>query len=95
MNKSVRWGLLLTIVIIIYLLISGNRGLWNLYQLHQEKVKLITEVKHLDSDILQNQIEYKSFGKNNSSLEKQAREDLNLIKPGEIEYKFTSSDRGH
>ncbi len=92
MNRPIRWGMLFTIGIIAYLLVSGNRGIWNLYQMHDEKVKLKLDVQNLETEILRNQMEYKSFGKSNSSFEKQAREDLNLIKPGEIEYKFASSN---
>jgi cell division protein FtsB len=91
MNRSSKWGQALTIGVIAYLLISGNRGLWHLYQLHQEKKFLSVEINQLKSEISRNQAEYQSLGKNATSLEKQAREELNLIKPGEMVYKFAPS----
>lgn len=77
---------------VVYLVFSGNRGLWNLYKLHQEKRYLSEQVSQLRSEIVRYQAEYQTFEKNPSVLEKQAREELNLIKPGEIVYKFTKID---
>lgn len=77
---------------LLYLVFSGNRGLWNLYQLHQEKQNLSGQVDQLKSEINRYQIEYQDFQRNPSVLEKQAREELNLVKPGEVVYKFTEAD---
>lgn len=76
----------------VYLLFSGNRGLWNLYKLHQEKKNLSEKVFQLKNQINQYQEEYQSFSKSNLTLEKQAREELNLVKPGELVYKFSKND---
>ena len=93
MNQSKRWGQIIAFGIITYLLIGGNRGLWHLYQLHQEKQVLTGDIDQLKVEIGRYQNEYQTFGKSTVNLEKQAREELNLIKPGEIVYKFNSSTK--
>lgn len=88
MNQSRKWVIALTVAAFFYLVFSGNRGLWNLYKLHQEKQNLSEQVAQLRSEIDRYQAEYKDFQRDPAVLEKQAREELNLVKPGEVVYKF-------
>jgi cell division protein FtsB len=88
MNGRVKWGGLVIGMTILYLVVSGNRGLWNLYKLHQEKADLSRQVARLKLEISRSENEYHAMETDPSILEKQAREDLNLVKPGEIIYKF-------
>ena len=83
----------MTFAALLYLVFSGNRGLWNLYKLHQERQALSQQVTQLKLEINRYQVEYQDFQRNPSVLEKQAREELNLVKPGEIVYKFAETDR--
>lgn len=76
----------------IYLLFTGNRGLWNLYELHQEKKIFSEKVILLKNQINQYQEQYQFFSKSTLALEKQAREELDLAKPGELVYKFSKND---
>ena len=92
MNLQRKLGLLIGVVLIACLLFSGNRGLWNLYKLHAEKQQLLEQNARLQSDINHYQTEYQSYSKDNSAIEKQAREELNLVKPGETVYKFGKTD---
>jgi cell division protein FtsB len=92
MNQRRKWGMVIVVLVLLYLLFSGNRGLWNLYKLHSEKKNLIEQNTQLQSDIDHYQTEYKTYSKDNSAIEKQAREELNLVKPGEIVYKFGKID---
>ena len=92
MKNGKKWGTVLTGVVLTYLVFTGNRGLWNLYKLHQEKQTLSLQVTQLKSEIDRYQMEYRDYQRNPSVLEKQAREELNLVKPGEIVYKFTEAD---
>ena len=92
MNLRRKWGMLVVILVVAYLLFSGNRGLWNLYKLHTEKQNLTEQNTRLQSDINHYQAEYQTYSKDNSAVEKQAREELNLVKPGEIVYKFGKTD---
>jgi cell division protein FtsB len=88
MNGRVKWGGMVIGITILYLVVSGNRGLWNLYKLHQEKTSLSRQVARLKLEISRSENEYHAMEKDPAILEKQAREDLNLVKPGEIIYKF-------
>ena len=60
--------------------------------LHAEKQQLLEQNARLQSDINHYQTEYQSYSKDNSAIEKQAREELNLVKPGETVYKFGKTD---
>lgn len=91
MTPQRKWGILAWGFVILYLVFSGNRGLWNLYKLHQEKIKLTEQISQLRSDINRHQTEYQTLEKNPGLVEKQAREELNLVKPGEVVYKFKNS----
>ena len=88
MNVGKKWVIVMTGAALFYLVFSGNRGLWNLYKLHQEKQSLSEQVTQLRSEIDRYQLEYQDFHRDPAVLEKQAREELNLVKPGEIVYKF-------
>ncbi len=92
MKESKKWINVSICIVSIYLLFSGNRGLWNLYKLNQEKNSLSKQVLILKNQIDNFQVEYKYFSKSSSAFEKQAREDLNLVKPGELVYKFAKKD---
>lgn len=89
MKNRKKWVTAMTVTALLYLIFSGNRGLWNLYKLHQEKQVLSQQVVQLKSEIDRYQMEYRDFQRNPSVLEKQAREELDLVKPGEFVYKFT------
>jgi cell division protein FtsB len=92
MNPQRKWGSLVVVLFVVYLVFSGNRGLWNLYKLHQDKQNLTEQISQLQSEIDRYQAEYQAYSKNNSVIEKQAREELNLVKPGEMVYKFGKTD---
>ncbi len=92
MRANNHWMTILAGAALLYLVFSGNRGLWNLYKLHQEKQELSEQVAQLKSEISRYQAQYQDFQANPSMLEKQAREELNLVKPGEIVYKFTEAN---
>jgi cell division protein FtsB len=92
MNPQRKWGSLVVVLFVAYLVFSGNRGLWTLYKLHQDKQNLTEQISQLQSEIDRYQAEYQAYSKNISVIEKQAREELNLVKPGEMVYKFGKTD---
>ena len=92
MTSQRRWGNVFIGLALLYFVFSGNRGLWNLYKLYQQKQNLNEQIVLLKSDINHYQVEYQAFEKNTVILEKQAREELNLIKPGEMVYKFAKTE---
>jgi cell division protein FtsB len=91
-NPQRKWGNVVIGLVVAYLLFSGNRGLWNLYKLHQEKQAISEQIAQLKAEINRSQMEYKAYEKNSSAMEKQAREELNLVKPGEMVYKFSKTE---
>ena len=92
MKPQKKWTMAALGLAMVYLVSSGNRGLWNLYRLYEEKQGLTAQVAQLKLEISRYQSEYQTLEKNPSFLEKQAREELNLVKPGEMVYKFKKTD---
>ena len=93
MNPNRKWAGVVVSLILVYLFVSGNRGLWQLYKFHREKQALAGEIARLKIEISNYQLEYESFDKNPAVLEKRAREELNLVRPDEVVYKFSPSSR--
>lgn len=92
MTPRRKWASIAIVLILVYLVFSGNRGLWKLYRLHQEKQSLSEQIVQLKSEINLYKAEYQTYSGSNSVVEKQAREELSLVKPGEIVYKFAKSE---
>ena len=93
MNIQKKWNGIFVGLVLTTLFVCGNRGFWRLYQLHQEKKYLSETIFKLKSEIDGYQLEYKTFDKNPFELEKRAREELNLVKPGEVVYRFGASSQ--
>ncbi len=93
MRFGVRWKSFAVGLVMVYLFVCGNRGLLHLYQLHQEKSSLTEQITQLQSQVLDYQNEYKRFNQDPTAIEKRAREELNLIKPGEVVYRFEAPGR--
>ena len=47
MSSGKKLGQFFIGLVVVYLILSGNRGLWNLYKLHQEKQNLSEQISHL------------------------------------------------
>jgi cell division protein FtsB len=88
MNIRKKWKDIFVSLVLIALFVCGNRGLWQLYRLHQDKKYLSEAILKLKTEINSYQLEYQTFDKNPFELEKRAREELNLVKPGEVVYRF-------
>ena len=70
----------------------GERGALHLWRLRGEKTKLDEETYRLQKENEGLRQRISKLRNDNFYLEKQAREDLNLVRPGEIIYRFPSSD---
>ena len=95
LNRPRRWILYLVSSLLVTLsvfTIFGERGALHLWRLGQEKKRL--EEKHFllqkENEILRERI-YR-LRHDDGYLERIAREELNLVRPGEITYRFASSE---
>jgi cell division protein FtsB len=93
MRFGYRWKGFLVGLVIVYLFVWGNRGLYRLYQLHEDKTSLTEQIFQLQAQVLNYQNEYKRFNQDPTAIEKRAREELNLVKPGEMVYRFETPAR--
>ena len=81
-------------VVIIFLLVlvaasvMSNRGLLRLYRMHQERATLDREVQDLISANAALADEVRALRTDPSRIEAIAREELGLVKPGDLVYEF-------
>ncbi len=73
--------------------VVGNRGLVRLYQMHQTKAALIKEIEQLAAINAALNVEVRALRTDPSRVEAIAREELGLVKPGEIVYEFRGAGR--
>jgi cell division protein FtsB len=90
-----RWLLYLLGFLILSLLILstvGERGALHLWRLRGEKAKLDEQNYRLQKENETFRQRISKLRNDNFYLEKMAREDLNLVRPGEIIYRFPPSE---
>ncbi|MGB7946776.1 MAG: septum formation initiator family protein [Candidatus Binatia bacterium] len=80
------------ILLLSILTAVGERGALHLWRLRQEKTQLDVETHRLQKENESLRQRISKLRNDNYYLEKQAREDLNLLRPGEIIYRFPSSE---
>lgn len=91
---SHRWALYgwasLIVLLLIYAVV-GDRGAIHLWRLQGEKAKLDEHNYRLQKDNQALREKITRLRNDDFYLEKIAREELNLVRPGEIIYRFSSS----
>jgi len=90
-NRSVPRRLRLVALVLLGLAaasVLGNRGLVRLYQMHQERTALEREVEQLGAANARLADEIRSLRTERGGVERIAREELGLVKPGELVYEF-------
>jgi cell division protein FtsB len=70
----------------------GERGVLHLWRLRGEKVQLDEENYRLQTENKDLRQRISKLRNDNFYLEKMAREELNLVRPGEIIYRFAPSE---
>ncbi len=90
MLKGKRRFLLISIPIILIIIfaIFGDNGLIRLYNLHNEKVRLVSRNKRLEDENRRFRKEIKMLKKDKGYIERVAREELGMIGRDETVYKF-------
>ena len=91
---SPRWVLYLLAVVILllaFIAIFGERGVLHLWRLRGEKAKLDEVSYRLQKENEALRQRLSRLRNDDFYLEKLAREELNLVRPGEVIYRFPSS----
>ena len=79
------------ILLLSLLTAVGERGALHLWRLRGEKTQLDIETQRLQKENESLRQRISKLRSDDFYLEKQAREDLNLVRPGEIIYRFPSA----
>lgn len=88
----------LTLVVILFLAlvaasVMGNRGLLRLYEMHRARTALTREIGELAAANAALAEEVRALRTEPSRVEAIAREELGLVKPGELVYEFRTAPR--
>jgi cell division protein FtsB len=85
--RHLRLAILFLLVLVVASVI-GNRSLLRLYQMHQDRTALEREIEQLTAANAALADEVRSLRTDPARAEAIAREDLGLVKPGELVYEF-------
>ena len=83
--------LVLVLVVLAAASVMGNRGLMRLYHLQRERAELTREIDRLRTANAALAEEARPLKSDPGGIEAIAREELGLVKPGEIVYEFRPS----
>ncbi len=95
-RSFLRRHLRLVMVLLLALAVAsvmGKRSVIRLYQMHQDRVVLEREIEQLSSANAALAEEVRQFRTDPGRVESIAREELGLVKPGEIVYGFQAPPR--
>lgn len=88
-NKNQNILLLISVfIVLLYLFGFSKNGYWEKYKLSQQIKKIKKEIKITEENNLKLKKEISTLQKNNEYVEEIARQELKMIKPGEIVYKI-------
>lgn len=74
--------------ILVFFSIVGDRGLWQSYKLWRENAALSNEIVLLQKTVLELESQVANFQKDDKTIERYAREKMNLAGDDEIQYIF-------
>lgn len=88
MTKIQKQKLFFWLVIGLALLVLvGNKNFWRLVKAYRERASLQLQLRKLDAENKALQKKIYALEHNDQEIEKIAREELGMTKPGEIEYR--------
>ncbi len=93
MNKISQVIIIAVSLILALFTLTGNHGLLRLLKINREISKLAAQNSILESEIVDTKNKIFALSSSDFVLEKNAREQLGLAKPGEIVYIFSQSDK--
>ena len=80
--------LVIVIIVALYFVLADNRGLVHLLQMKAEKHKLTKEIQELAEENQNLKQEINLLKTDPKIIERMAREELGLVKKGEVVYRF-------
>lgn len=89
------YGWAALILLLLFYAIVGERGAIHLWRLQGEKAKLDEQNYRLQKANEQLREKINRLRNDNFYLEKVAREELNMVRPGEVIYRFASPQSGN
>jgi cell division protein FtsL len=75
------------------LVLVGNRNFWRLIKAYRERASLYHQLQKLDTENKDLQQKIYLLEQNDQAIEKIAREELGMTKPGEIEYRVKKQEK--
>ncbi|HYL81918.1 MAG TPA: septum formation initiator family protein, partial [Candidatus Acidoferrum sp.] len=81
------------LVALVAVSVLGNRGLVRLYQMHRDKAVMEREIEQLSAANAALADEVRLLKADPARIEGIAREELGLVKPGELVYEFQAAPR--
>ena len=85
-RKIIRWVVLL---VCAYMFVAGNRGLLHLVRMKSEAASLGKEIDKLETEHNRTDAERAALKQDLKAVERIAREELGLVKKGEVVFRFT------
>jgi cell division protein FtsL len=82
---------ILFLLVLVAASVLGNRSLLRLYQMHRDRAALEREIEQLTTANTALADEVRQLRTDPARVEAIAREELGLVKPGEIVYEFRPS----
>jgi len=91
-KKYTLWAVLGVVLalFLLYQALFGGRGLWRIFRLHREHGRLVAKALELEAENqrLRERIERLQDEADTYELERLAREELGLLRPDEVVYRF-------
>jgi cell division protein FtsB len=76
------------VLFLLYQTLFGRQGLWEIYQLNGYYRQLAGEIVRLEEENKELQRQIEQLRRLPFQIEKTAREELGLVRPGDVVYKF-------
>jgi cell division protein FtsB len=89
----IRWGLIVVALFLLYQVLAGPRGLLKLAELRSQKNAIAAQVDSLEGRKVELLKEKQRLLTDTTYLEKLARKELGMAKPGERVYRFVAPAR--
>ncbi|MFH1074619.1 MAG: septum formation initiator family protein [Candidatus Firestonebacteria bacterium] len=87
-EKLIKILIYAVLAVVVYFFMAGNAGLIHLIRSKLEKSKIEREIALLEEENRKAAVEIQTLRSDLKSVERIAREELGLIKKGEVVYKF-------